>query len=227
MPDAIASRLLARASELDALRSDDVTVADLRAAAAEAGISGSAFDAALEELRQSGRLPTSNPLPRRRNGARAFVVLLTGAVVLAAGLLVARLPSPSRDAPETSAGESLNEVSAVAAATRAVIRSADGAPPVTMAVGREGQLFSALGVAQGPNGRRVGRIEMSGAVGSATTPAALDVSDAAGEVMFTVPVDGAEVELIVPGTAQLARGHAVRLVRDRVGAPLRAEVVTP
>ena len=141
LPDAIASRLLARASELDALRDDDLAVADLRAAAAEAGISG--------------------------------------------------------------------------------------APPVTMAVGRDGQLFAALGVAPGPDGRRVGRVELAGAIGSATTPAALEVSDESGEVMFSAPAGGQEVELVVPSTTQRARGHSVRPARDRAGGPLRAEAVTP
>ncbi len=45
-----AARLLARASELDELRRAGTSVADLRAAAAEAGISAPAFDAALDAV---------------------------------------------------------------------------------------------------------------------------------------------------------------------------------
>lgn len=45
--------------------------------------------------------------------------------------------------------------------------------------------------------------------------------------MLTVRADGPALELVVPGTTQRARGHAVRLMRDRVGELLRAEVVTP
>lgn len=226
LPDAIASRLLARASELDALRNDDVAVADLRAAAAEAGISAPAFDAALAELRHTGRVPANDGLPRRRRGVRSGAALLAGAVVIAAGILVTRLPSPSIDASKTRPGEPPRATAAIAGPAQVVIRSADGAPSVTMAVGRDGLLFTALGVAPGPDGRRVGRVELSGAVGSATTPASLEVSDASGEVMFTVPEGGPALELVVPGTTQRARGHAVRLVRDHTGEPLRAEVVT-
>jgi len=227
LPDAIASRLLARASELDAVRDDDLAVADLRAAAAEAGISGLAFDAALAELRRTGRPQTSEGMPRRRRGLRLGAALVAGAALIAVGSFAVTLPQPSNGASETRLGEPQKEVTAVAGPTQAVIRSADGAPPVTMAVGRDGQLFAALGVAPGPDGRRVGRVDLSGAVGSATTPAALEVSDASGEVMFRAPEDGQELELTVPGTAQRARGHAVRLVRDRAGGPLRAEVVAP
>jgi len=227
LPDAIASRLLARASELDALRNDDLAVTDLRAAAAEAGISGPAFDAALAELRRTSRVPTSDRMPRGRRGLRLGAALVAGAALIAAGIFAVTRPQPSNGTSTMRPGEPPKAVAAVAGPAQAVIRSADGAPSVTMAVGRDGQLFAALGVAPGPDGRRVGRVDLSGAVGSATTPAALEVSDASGEVMFSAPRDGQELELTVPGTAQRARGHAVRLVRDRVGGPLRAEVVTP
>jgi hypothetical protein len=227
LPEAIASRLLARASELDALRDDDLAVADLRAAAAEAGISGLAFDAALAELRRTGRVSTSDRIPRKRRGLRSGAVLVAGAALIGGAIFAVTRPLPSHGASETRPGEPPKAVAAVARPAQAVIRSADGTSSITMAVGRDGQLFAALGVAPGPDGRRVGRVNLSGAVGSATTPAALEVSDASGEVMFSAPQDGQELELTVPGTAQRARGHAVRLVRDRVGGPLRAEVVTP
>ena len=78
-----AARLLARASELDELRRAGSTVAELRAAAAEAGISASAFDAALTELKQSGQapLPDVGRQPRRRSWMLAAA--LTGAFALA------------------------------------------------------------------------------------------------------------------------------------------------
>ena len=227
LPDAIASRLLARASELDALRDDDLAVADLRAAAAEAGISGPAFDAALSELRSTGRVQTSAGVPRRRSGLRLGAALVAGAALIAAGIFAVTRPLPSKSTSVTRPAEPPKAVASVAGPAQAVIRSADGAPSVTMAVGRDGQLFAALGVAPAPDGRRVGRVDLSGSIGSATTPAALEVSDASGEVMFSVPAGGQELELTVPGTAQRARGHSVRLVRDRAGGPLRAEVVAP
>lgn len=225
IPDVLASRLLARASELDALRSDDLAIADLRAAAAEAGISGPAFDAALSELRRTGRVRTSDGVPRRRQVLRWGTALIAGAALIAAGVFAVRGPHASNPPIEVLPRQPQQE--AVAGRSQAVIRSADGASPVTMAVGRDGDLFAAIGVARGADGRRVGRIEMSGAVGSATTPTDLEVGNGAGEVMFRAPADGQELEISVTGTAQRARGHAVRVVRDRAGGPLRAEVVTP
>jgi hypothetical protein len=65
-----AARLLARASELDELRRAGSTVAELRAAAAEAGISAPAFEAALTELQAAGQAPLPDvkkpPRPRSR-----------------------------------------------------------------------------------------------------------------------------------------------------------------
>ena len=49
LPEDAAHRLLARAVELDATRGTELTIAQLRAAAGEAGISNAAFDAALKE----------------------------------------------------------------------------------------------------------------------------------------------------------------------------------
>jgi hypothetical protein len=227
LPDATASHLLARASELDALGHDDFALADLRAAAAEAGISGPAFDAALDELRRTGRIHTSAEWLRRGRGVRLVAVLVAGAVLIAAGIFAITQPLRSKSTSQTRPGEPPAVVAAVSGPARAVIRSADGASAVTMAVGREGQLFATLGVAPGPDGRRIGHVDLSGSIGSATTPADLEVSDASGEVMFIAPASGQELELTVPGTAQRARGHSVRLVRDRAGGPLRAEVVDP
>jgi hypothetical protein len=68
LPEPLASRVLERASELDAAQRTGTRVADLRAAAAEAGISQSAFDAAVKELEreQATSLDDSRKGPRRR-----------------------------------------------------------------------------------------------------------------------------------------------------------------
>jgi len=160
IPDELVSRLLTRASELDALRSDDLAIADLRAAAAEAGISGPAFDAALSELRRTGRVRTSEEVPHRRSVLRWGSALIAGAALIAGGIFAATRPNASH--PPAEARPQQPQQEAVLGPTQAVIRSADGASPVTMAVGQDGDLFASIGVALGPDGRRVGRIEMAG-----------------------------------------------------------------
>lgn len=95
LPEPVASRLLARASELDAAREARVRVADLRAAADEAGISAHAFDAALSELREGETIaPASSParVPRVARGWRRAAA---GAALVIVGALVAsRLLAP-------------------------------------------------------------------------------------------------------------------------------------
>ena len=108
----------------------------------------------------------------------------------------------------------------------ALVRTAEGTQPVVTAVAVSGRLFTALGVAPGPDGQRVGEVRLSGPGGTATTPASLAVGEQAGAVTFSAPRDGPELELTVPGTTLRARGRVVRLVRDRAGRPLRAEAVT-
>ncbi len=76
LSDAAAKRLLTRASELDAT---GAAVTDLRAAAAEAGISPQAFDAALAEMRgdeQASAVAVAPPPARRRRRGRLFAVVL-------------------------------------------------------------------------------------------------------------------------------------------------------
>jgi hypothetical protein len=84
LSEAAAARLLARASELDAAGRAGSEVADLRLAAAEAGISAHAFDAALAELQRAGqaRAPDVSAPPRRRRLLWAFA---TGAAAIMAG----------------------------------------------------------------------------------------------------------------------------------------------
>lgn len=60
-----AHRVLARAVELDARATSDVSVEQLRAVAAEAGIAPEALDRALQELR-AGRLPGVHRVTSRR-----------------------------------------------------------------------------------------------------------------------------------------------------------------
>ena len=95
LPDALAARVLARASELDAALGAG-TVASLRSAALEAGISRRAFDAALAEVRGTDQAlaPTTNARPRPRGrrwglavgvaAAIAFGSMFVGRIVLSA-----------------------------------------------------------------------------------------------------------------------------------------------
>jgi hypothetical protein len=95
LPDAVAARLLARASELDAAHGAGAVGADLRAAAAEAGISARAFDAALAELHAAG--PAAAPEVHRPRHRRPRWALAAGAAALVAAtaLAVSRVvPAP-------------------------------------------------------------------------------------------------------------------------------------
>lgn len=87
VPDALTKRVLARASELDALRRAGATVAELRAAATEAGISPEAFDAALAEMRADQSTQVSPNVRTRSRSKMLLVVALAAA--LAAGLVFA------------------------------------------------------------------------------------------------------------------------------------------
>lgn len=79
LPESLARQVLARASELDAAQRSNATVAELRAAAEEAGISAPAFDAALEELRGAPPVAAS-AAPRR--ATRWWISGLAGAGAL-------------------------------------------------------------------------------------------------------------------------------------------------
>src|SRR5262245_22583622 len=67
LPADAAHRLLARASELEAAGANDITLAELREAAREAGIPASAFEQALIELRLGLQPVTVEPVavPRK------------------------------------------------------------------------------------------------------------------------------------------------------------------
>jgi len=98
LSESAAKQLLARASELDAALKGGTSVATLRAAAAEAGISPAAFDAALVEAQAEGQTPVpatgtahrSKVWPRVAVAALAFLAVLTVAVersTIAAGTI--------------------------------------------------------------------------------------------------------------------------------------------
>ena len=89
LPHAVAERLLARASVLDATNASGSTVAALRAAAMEAGISAGAFDAALAEVREE-RAPAPAPEAgaRPRRGVRMWAIAAAIVAVLAGVRLV-------------------------------------------------------------------------------------------------------------------------------------------
>jgi hypothetical protein len=97
-----ADRLLARASELDALRQSGATVAELRAAAVEAGISADAFNAALGEMNTpAAPAPPVNASPARRGRRWALVAALT--TVILGSLTVGRMtPAASSQLVEES-----------------------------------------------------------------------------------------------------------------------------
>ena len=78
LPQSVSERVLLRASELDVASRTGASIAQLRAAARDAGISAEAFDAAVEELRAE----ESRRVPRRRHrvwgiaGVTAIVALI-------------------------------------------------------------------------------------------------------------------------------------------------------
>lgn len=109
LSDAEAERLLGRASELDAVRTAVSSVADLRAAAGEAGISAPAFDAALAELhedsggveREIGRQP-----PRR---SRRWALSGLVAALFAAGALLVTLQRAPTGGDATAGAPGIEE----------------------------------------------------------------------------------------------------------------------
>ena len=93
LPDPVATRVLARASELEALRRAGASVAELRAAALEAGISESAFEEALGEIQRAA----SAEVPDVRRPTRTRVRI--GAAVTAVLLLLTGIYTSRRIAP--------------------------------------------------------------------------------------------------------------------------------
>ena len=81
LPEQVASRLLTRASELDAAQRAGTVVAELRAAATEAGISPTAFDAALSELHEGKAQVPDEIKPRRRVPMWAFTAVVAALTI--------------------------------------------------------------------------------------------------------------------------------------------------
>ena len=94
LPEEAARRLLERASELEAARSAELSVAELRAAAREAGIAPSAFEQALAEYRRAdpSSLATAALAPQRRL-ARFWPAALALATLLSVSVLRLLFPS--------------------------------------------------------------------------------------------------------------------------------------
>ena len=95
LPEEAARRLLQRASELEAARNTGLSVAELREAAREAGITPAAFDQALAELRSAdSSSAVATPTSRRWR----FRPVLLGALALAgllSTLVLLRLIAPA------------------------------------------------------------------------------------------------------------------------------------
>ena len=88
LPEEAARRLLERASELEAARSAELSVAELRAAAREAGITPSAFEQALAEYRRTDlSSPSAAALAPQRRLARLWPAALVLATLLSVSVL--------------------------------------------------------------------------------------------------------------------------------------------
>jgi hypothetical protein len=100
LDEPLAARVLARASELESVLGAGVPVTHLRAAAAEAGISTRAFDAALAEVQTAERAHApgaSEPRSRRRLAwpITAMFAFLIAVATVAVGRTVAPAPIPA------------------------------------------------------------------------------------------------------------------------------------
>lgn len=94
LPEEAARRLLERASELEAARGAELSIAELREAAREAGITPGAFEQALAEYRGTDpSSPGAAALAPRRRMARFWPAALVLATLLS--YLVLRLLVPA------------------------------------------------------------------------------------------------------------------------------------
>ena len=86
LPEEAARQLLKRASELEAKQGTEMSVADLRVAAREAGITSGAFEQALAELRAGhSAIPAAAALPARRGVLARFwpaTLILSGMLLV-------------------------------------------------------------------------------------------------------------------------------------------------
>ena len=94
LPDPVATRVLERASELEALRRAGASVAELRSAALEAGISESAFEEALGEIQRAEAADA--PDIRRATRSRVRIGAAVAAIVLiVTGIFVRERVAPA------------------------------------------------------------------------------------------------------------------------------------
>jgi type II secretory pathway component GspD/PulD (secretin) len=100
LSEPVRTRLLERASELDAVYRAGGTVAELRAAAVEAGISARAFDEALAELRPTEDTPLAEASAQPPRRSRLWPIAAGALALIAVGAIgVARSPTPVGAAP--------------------------------------------------------------------------------------------------------------------------------
>ncbi len=94
LPEEAARRLLARASELEAARGTELSIAQLREAAHEAGITPGSFEQALAELRARDTVAVAGPASPKRRGLARFwpAALILGALL---SILVLRMLFPA------------------------------------------------------------------------------------------------------------------------------------
>jgi hypothetical protein len=104
LPEDAARRLIARATELDARLATESSIADLRDAARQAGISNEAFQRALDEARSgsahSAAAKRSASLAPHRYVRVAIILLIVGVLALVATRLIPSPPTPA--APQGS-----------------------------------------------------------------------------------------------------------------------------
>ena len=124
--DTQAREILARAAEIDRAQSQMTTVDSLRAAAREAGIADSAFDAALAEIQ---RVEQRDAMQRDTRGHRRSRALKRIAIGLAAVVLFGAYFAARRAAPAPVADEAPVEIEAPAPPPPAV--PAPAPAPVT------------------------------------------------------------------------------------------------
>lgn len=104
LPEPLATKVLQRASELEAARRAGASIEDLRAAALEAGISESAFDEALGEVQTEADIARPEVHFSRRRRVRMWAGAAALTLILA-GILVTRMlvpvPAPATTVQET------------------------------------------------------------------------------------------------------------------------------
>ena len=94
LPDPVATRVLKRATELEALRRAGASVAELRSAALEAGISESAFEEALGEIQRAEAADA--PDIRRATRSRVRIgAAVAGIVLIVTGIFVRERVAPA------------------------------------------------------------------------------------------------------------------------------------